>query len=179
MHSAKLQQCSVAPLWRWKKKCKPTRDRTWYGAWRMRILVINKVECSADLSFICIHRAKQHSGDKPKPPFIKVVTAGEHKTNYYVGQNILCCRFSAMLTMTSTLQSLYLNLSTFSCCFVLIVAILGGRSEYDYPIIWSIEMVVEWVIMDIDFQSDSYFSHQRCLQATQAYRLCWLDSVST
>ena len=124
----------------------------------MRILVINKVECSADLSFLCIHRLKQHSGDKPKPPFIKVVTAGEHKTNYCVGQNVqICCRFSAMLTMTSTLQSLYLNLSTFSCCFVLIVAILGRGLN-----IWSIEIVVEWVIMEIDFQFDSYFSHQRC-----------------
>ena len=35
------------------------------------------------------------------------------------------------------------------------------------------------LIMDIDFQFDSYFSHQRWLQATQAHRLCWLDSVST
>ena len=139
MHSAKLQKCSIAPLWRWKKRCKPTRDRTWYGAWRMRILVINRVECSADLSFICIHRAKQHSGDKPKPPFIKVVTAEEHKTNYCVGQNVqICCRFSAILTMTSTLQSLYLNLSTFSCCFVLIVAILGGGANM---IIWLSELL--------------------------------------
>ena len=54
----------------------------------------------------------------------------------------------------------------------------GWRSEYDYLIIWSIKIVIEWVLMEIDFQFDSYFSHQRCLQATQAYRLCWLKSVS-
>ena len=129
---------SEAPLWRWQKSA--TRDRTSSGVWRIRILVINKVECSADLSFLCIHRAKQHSGDKPKPPFIKIVT-GENNTNYSVGQNVqICCRFSAMLTMTSTLQSLYLNLSTFSCCFVLIVAILGGGANM---IIWLSE-VLKW-----------------------------------